>query len=53
MTILNEIVEYKKELLNKGYYKHKLDELKQVDVTNKTKLIDALKNDKTYLLLLK
>ncbi|MCI2953780.1 indole-3-glycerol phosphate synthase TrpC [Staphylococcus caprae] len=46
MTILNEIVEYKKELLNKGYYKHKLDELKQVDVTNKTKLIDALKNDK-------
>ena len=46
MTILNEIVNYKKDLIDAGYYRHKLEELEHVDVSNKKKLIEALKNDK-------
>jgi indole-3-glycerol phosphate synthase len=35
MTILDEIVEYKRELLANGYYDKKLEELKEVDVSSK------------------
>lgn len=46
MTILNEIVNYKKSLLKEGYYQQKLEELEYVDVSNKKKLINALKMKK-------
>lgn len=46
MTILHEIVNYKKSLLKEGYYQQKLEELEYVDVSNKKKLINALKNEK-------
>src|SRR5699024_9822407 len=35
MTILDEIVAYKKELLQSGYYTKKLSDLKQIDITHK------------------
>lgn len=35
MTILDEIVAYKKELLQSGYYTKKLSDLKEIDITHK------------------
>lgn len=44
MTILNEIVRYKKDLLNENYYEQKLKKLNYVNVSNKKKFIDNLEN---------
>lgn len=45
MTILDEIVEYKKGLLNDNYYKQKLEILEKVDVQHKTSFISRINND--------
>ncbi|MBI5974381.1 indole-3-glycerol phosphate synthase TrpC [Staphylococcus canis] len=42
MTILDEIVEYKKELLNSNYYEQKLAKFDKMDVSHKTKLSETL-----------
>ncbi|PTJ55180.1 indole-3-glycerol-phosphate synthase TrpC, partial [Mammaliicoccus sciuri] len=39
MTILDEIVEYKKTLLNNQYYEQKLNTLEKVDVEHKTSFL--------------
>ncbi|WP_226386308.1 indole-3-glycerol phosphate synthase TrpC [Staphylococcus sp. Marseille-Q1834] len=44
MTILDEIVAYKKQLLNKGYYEEKLNTLKNIKVAHKQKLVESLKS---------
>ncbi|SUM32964.1 indole-3-glycerol phosphate synthase [Staphylococcus gallinarum] len=36
MTILDEIVEYKKDLIKVGYYEEKLESLSKIDVSHKT-----------------
>jgi len=43
MTILDEIVAYKKDLLSEGYYKAKLAELNKVDVSHKQTFETQLK----------
>ncbi|ATH60152.1 MULTISPECIES: indole-3-glycerol phosphate synthase TrpC [Staphylococcus] len=43
MTILDEIVAYKKDLLSEGYYKAKLAELNEVDVSHKQTFETQLK----------
>lgn len=43
MTILQEIVSYKKKLLNEGYYQDKLHTLKNVKIQNKKSLISYIK----------
>ncbi|NHM78330.1 indole-3-glycerol phosphate synthase TrpC [Staphylococcus chromogenes] len=43
MNILDEIVLYKKRLLNEGYYEQKRQTLPTVDVSYKSKLIDQLR----------
>ncbi|MCJ1656408.1 indole-3-glycerol phosphate synthase TrpC [Staphylococcus sp. NRL 16/872] len=45
MTILDEIVEYKEQLLNKGYYDEKLTTLENIDVSHKSKLVESLKTN--------
>lgn len=44
MTILDEIVEYKRELLANGYYDKKLEELKEVDVSSKPTFKESMDN---------
>lgn len=44
MTILDEIVEYKRELLANGYYDKKLEELKEVDVHSKPTFKESMDN---------
>lgn len=44
MTILDEIVEYKRELLANGYYDKKLEELKEVDVSSKPTFKESVDN---------
>lgn len=44
MTILDEIVEYKRELLANGYYDKKLQELKEVDVSSKPTFKESMDN---------
>lgn len=44
MTILDEIVEYKRELLANGYYDKKLEELKEVDVSSKRTFKESMDN---------
>ncbi|RIN14060.1 indole-3-glycerol phosphate synthase TrpC [Mammaliicoccus vitulinus] len=45
MTILDEIVEYKKHLLDENYYEQKLEALDKVDVQHKTSFLSRVKND--------
>ncbi|WP_323702429.1 indole-3-glycerol phosphate synthase TrpC [Mammaliicoccus sp. Dog046] len=45
MTILDEIVEYKKTLLEEGYYEQKLKTLTPVNIQHKTTFLDRVKND--------
>nr|WP_263313349.1 indole-3-glycerol phosphate synthase TrpC [Mammaliicoccus sp. Marseille-Q6498] len=45
MTILDEIVEYKKELLNAGYYEEKLANLEKVDIQHKCTFLNRVKQD--------
>ncbi|MGW9857284.1 indole-3-glycerol phosphate synthase [Staphylococcus hominis] len=47
MTILDEIVQYKKHLLNDGYYTNKIKCIKKVDVSYKSSLETSLKNEST------
>lgn len=44
MTILDEIVDYKKELLANGYYEKKLTELKDIDVSSKQTFKESMDN---------
>lgn len=44
MTILDEIVAYKRELLANGYYEKKLKELKEVDVSSKPTFKESMDN---------
>jgi indole-3-glycerol phosphate synthase len=44
MTILDEIVEYKRELLANGYYDKKLQEIKEVDVSSKPTFKESMDN---------
>lgn len=45
MTILDEIVEYKKSLLATNYYETKMEELEKVDVQHKTTFLNRVKTD--------
>ena len=45
MTILNQIVDYKKHRLKRGYYKLKLENRDFKKVSKKTKLIKSLEID--------
>ncbi len=45
MTILDEIVEYKKTLLNNQYYEQKLNTLEKVDVQHKTSFLSRTQHD--------
>ncbi|WP_381413528.1 indole-3-glycerol phosphate synthase TrpC [Staphylococcus epidermidis] len=47
MTILNEIIEYKKTLLERKYYDKKLETLQNNGNVKRRKLIDSLNYDKT------
>lgn len=46
MTILDEIVEYKKSLLNNQYYEQKLNALEKVNVQHKTTFLNRTQHDK-------
>ena len=46
MTILNEIVTYKKTLLNNQYYQKEMEQLEIKDVSHKTSLVNALQSSK-------
>ena len=47
MTILDEIVQYKKQLLSDGYYTDKIKHIKKVDVSYKSALETTLKREST------
>ena len=47
LTILDEIVQYKKQLLNDGYYTDKIKHIKKVDVSYKSALETTLKREST------
>ncbi|WP_086427990.1 indole-3-glycerol phosphate synthase TrpC [Staphylococcus cornubiensis] len=47
MTILDDIVVYKKQLLDEGYYERLLDSLEEVDVSHKPTLAEQFENDHT------
>lgn len=47
MTILDEIVHYKKHLLSNGYYTEKIKHIKKVDVSYKSTLESSLENEST------
>lgn len=47
MTILDDIVVYKKQLLDEGYYERLLDSLEEVDVSHKRTLAEQFENDHT------
>lgn len=47
MTILDDIVVYKKRLLAEGYYEKLLDSLEEVDVSYKSTLAEQFNNDRT------
>ncbi|UDI78326.1 indole-3-glycerol phosphate synthase TrpC [Staphylococcus taiwanensis] len=51
MTILDEIVIYKKELLKNGYYNDKLNSLKKISFSDKPTLENALKYNNTLSLI--
>lgn len=48
LTILDEIVQYKKQLLNDGYYTDKIKHIKKVDVSYKSALETTLKDEKYF-----
>ncbi|QHW36330.1 indole-3-glycerol phosphate synthase TrpC [Staphylococcus ursi] len=47
MTILDDIVEYKKQLLAEGYYEELLVKLEEVDISYKSTIAEQFENDRT------